>query len=232
MIPLRRNESAVSSPSSSSPDGASAITNCGWESRATTTSSTIARSSTTQTPRTSKNGLRSRPALSLRPTERSQSLSFSLCLSLFRHCSFFDELRCAESVDERNNLHAPSPGAHFFRADNIVRHVVSALHNHVRLQRHHQFQRSRLIEDHHRIDCGQCGQNTRARTLVDDGAARTLERAHARVAVDGQHQPVARPPRIINQHHMAHMQQVKTAVGEHDREPFCLPRLYLLPHPI
>ena len=95
--------------------------------------------------------------------------------------------------------------------------VVAALGPQVRPQLAQDRARVVLLEDRHRVDAGERGEDRGAVVLLDQRALRALEPAHGRVGVQAHDQAVAERPRRLERAHVAGVQEVEAAARGHHR---------------
>jgi alanine-synthesizing transaminase len=129
---------------------------------------------------------------------------------------FRDEFRCTKAFDRGHDPHATAPRPYLCRTDNCVGVVVATLHNHVRLQFGDEPEGRGLIEHNDGVDGRQCRENAPSLAFADNGARRALQVANRFVAVNGDDQLVALPPRVFQKRDMSDVKQIEAAVGEDD----------------
>ena len=89
------------------------------------------------------------------------------------------------------------------------------LHEHIRLQRLEQRLRCVLFEADHPVHRSQTGEHPQAAGQRVDGTALALQALHRSVVVHCDHKPVANGTGFIEVGHMAGVENVEAAVGEH-----------------
>ena len=97
-----------------------------------------------------------------------------------------------------------------------MRRVVAAFHQHVRANLGQQRLRRVLGERHHPVHRRETFQDAHAALQRIDRAPRALQAPRRIVVVDGHDEAVAEFPRLVQIAHMAGVQNVEAAVGEHD----------------
>lgn len=133
-----------------------------------------------------------------------------------------DGLRGGGGKQEGNGMHLTATGQGFGAADNLVHRPVAAFDQHVRLDQLDQLGRGVAVKPGHQADAFQCGQHGGAVLLVIDGPvlalALTLDRG---IGIQPQHQAGAQGAGLRQVGDMTAMQDVETAIGEHDGTRQC-----------
>ena len=99
--------------------------------------------------------------------------------------------------------------------DGVLRPVV-AFHEDVRLESRNQLMRRRLVEDDHTIDRLQRLEDFDPFGLWGDRASRAFVCPHGSIGIDADDERVAEGAGVLEVAHVAGMEQVEDAVGEHD----------------
>src|SRR5690606_24016304 len=88
----------------------------------------------------------------------------------------------------------------------------------------HEFERSILFEDHNGVNSAQSSEHLCAAVLIVQRPIRTLALpAHAFVAVEADHQPVAERRRFFQVFHVTAVKNIEATIGEHDPIAFHAP---------
>jgi len=93
--------------------------------------------------------------------------------------------------------------------------VVATLGINVRADGTDEARGALVIEDDHRIHGAQRGEDLGAVVFVVHRARGAFERAHGGVRVHGHHHRISQSAGLIEITHMARVQQIEAAVGEH-----------------
>src|SRR5664279_217818 len=105
----------------------------------------------------------------------------------------------ADSLDQRYEFDASSPGPHFAGPHDSLFAVVATFYQHVRTNRLDQFQGRAFVEDDHGVHCADRGKNPRALMFAHDGPQRSLDQAHRLIAVECDNQAIALAARPLQQ---------------------------------
>ena len=101
-------------------------------------------------------------------------------------------------------------------ADDVVRVPVGSLDEDIGLDRRNHRLRCVFVEDRHRVDAAQGGNDLRSLVLRVDRPRRSLVGAHRAVGVDRDDQRVAERACVDQIAHVSRMQKIEDAVGEDD----------------
>ncbi len=124
------------------------------------------------------------------------------------------EVECpGKQVDQQ---HFAAIGLDDVVSDHLFARVIGALDQHVRPDPLDQIPRRVFLEHHDEIDSFQRSQHFGARLHLLHRTIRALEPRDRSIAVEPEHQPVARSARLRHQLDMPGMQDVETSVGETD----------------
>lgn len=128
----------------------------------------------------------------------------------------FDDRSRGLTGSQRDDDALAAPGADLGSADHSVRGVVATLHDDIGPEVAHELERGILVEDGHRVDGLEAGEDIGAIGFAADGAIGALETPNARVAVDTDDERIPPRARAAKKVEMSGMQQVEDTVGEDD----------------
>jgi hypothetical protein len=95
----------------------------------------------------------------------------------------------------------------------------STLHEDIRFDRFEESTRCLIVEDEDVIDTSQRREHPSSIVFPDDRPLRSLELSNTFIAVDGDDQYIAQLSGFFQERDMADMQEIETAVREHNRLP-------------
>ena len=100
--------------------------------------------------------------------------------------------------------------------DDAVRAPVGSLDEHIGLDRRNQCLWCVFVEDRHRVDAPQCGDNLRSLVLRIDWTRWSLVGAHRAVRIDRDDQRITERPGVGRIADVTRVEQIEDAIGEDD----------------
>jgi hypothetical protein len=125
--------------------------------------------------------------------------------------------------NDGNGNDTASSGFYFFAAYDLIARPVAAFNQNVRKQSRDHLAWRELIENHHSIHTFEPGKDFGPLALRQYGASRSLQLAHAGIAVEAHDQYISKRARLLEAADVPGMQQIETAICEHNAAAIAFP---------